>query len=257
MDTDWRHPVYNPFSVVQITPRLVYTLFVNFGMGVTYVRTYYKITYKSKSAIVPNRVKQGGKQRRRTSSALSGSLQKSRILPEVNLSAFAFLFSELVNYMHSRVTKVSDLERRLEEAGRGVGHRVLELVSYRERAGKRETRIIPMLQFVTGAAWKALFGKSADGLEKSTQSKSEYMINENEPITNKFISVPNDMGQLNCSAFVAGIIAGMLESAGFPAEVHAVAVALKDGTRRSRTVFVIDFEKHVIAREEVLAQYGK
>ena len=38
------------------------------------------------------------------------------------------------------------------------------------------------------------------------------MIYENNPITNAFISVPSDMGQLNCAAFIAGIIAGILDS---------------------------------------------
>ena len=41
------------------------------------------------------------------------------------------------------------------------------------------------------------------------------MIHEHSPITNSFVSVPADMGQLNCAAFIAGIIAGILDSAKF------------------------------------------
>ena len=41
------------------------------------------------------------------------------------------------------------------------------------------------------------------------------MIHENAPVTNAFVSVPADMGQLNCAAFIAGIIAGALESTKF------------------------------------------
>lgn len=41
------------------------------------------------------------------------------------------------------------------------------------------------------------------------------MISDNEPLVNKFISVPKDMGQLNCGAFVAGIIEGVLEGSAF------------------------------------------
>lgn len=41
------------------------------------------------------------------------------------------------------------------------------------------------------------------------------MIHENSPVTNSFVSVPADMGHLNCAAFIAGIIAGMLDSARF------------------------------------------
>lgn len=41
------------------------------------------------------------------------------------------------------------------------------------------------------------------------------MIHENSPVTNAFVSVPADMGQLNCAAFIAGIVAGALESTKF------------------------------------------
>ena len=41
------------------------------------------------------------------------------------------------------------------------------------------------------------------------------MIHESSPVTNAFVSVPADMGQLNCAAFLAGIVAGVLDSARF------------------------------------------
>lgn len=41
------------------------------------------------------------------------------------------------------------------------------------------------------------------------------MITESEPIICKYISTPKDMSTLNCSAFVAGIIEGMLEASEF------------------------------------------
>ena len=49
------------------------------------------------------------------------------------------------------------------------------------------------------------------------QAEDEYMISDYDLFVNKFISVPKDMGQLNCAAFVAGIVKGTLEGAGFPA----------------------------------------
>ncbi len=93
-----------------------------------------------------------------------------------------------------------------------------------------------MLQYISNVAWKYLFGKTADNLERSTENEDECkiififncfkiiiyvlslildMIHENAPITNTFVSVPPDMGQLNCAAFIAGIIAGMLDSSRF------------------------------------------
>ena len=43
------------------------------------------------------------------------------------------------------------------------------------------------------------------------------MISDFDLFVNKYISVPKDMGALNCAAFVAGIVKGVLDGAGFPA----------------------------------------
>lgn len=103
----------------------------------------------------------------------------------------------------------------MEEAGYGVGHRVLELLAFRERQYRRETKLIGVLQFVSSTVWKALFNKVADSLERSTENEDEYMIHEREPITNAFVSAPADMSQLNCAAYIAGIISGVLNGASF------------------------------------------
>lgn len=49
------------------------------------------------------------------------------------------------------------------------------------------------------------------------QAEDEYMISDYDLFVNKFISVPKDMGALNCAAFVAGIVKGVLDGAGFRA----------------------------------------
>jgi hypothetical protein len=51
----------------------------------------------------------------------------------VSLSSFAYLYSELVQYHQSRVASISELERRLESSGYGVGLKVLELLAYRSK----------------------------------------------------------------------------------------------------------------------------
>lgn len=38
------------------------------------------------------------------------------------------------------------------------------------------------------------------------------MIHEKDPVVNSFISVPKDLGHLNCAAFVAGVVHGILDS---------------------------------------------
>lgn len=51
----------------------------------------------------------------------------------VSISAFAYIYSELVQYHQGRAASISELERRLESAGYGVGLKVLELVAYRAK----------------------------------------------------------------------------------------------------------------------------
>lgn len=164
------------------------------------------------------------------------------------MSAFSFMFSEMVQYFQDRVTSIADLERKLEEVGYGMGLRVLELQTFRERLQKRRVRLLPMLQWVSSNVWKALFGKTADSLERSTENDDEYMIHEREPMTNSFVSVPADLGQLNCAALVAGVIAGVLDGASFPARVSAHNVEMEEG-QRDKTVFLIKFDPEVLQRE--------
>ena len=122
-----------------------------------------------------------------------------RLRGNVSKSIFALFFSEMVQYNQSRVDNLGDLERRLEECGFSIGQRMLEMVGCRERLTKRETKIVNMLQFITNVVWKSLFGKAANNLERSVENKDEYMIYEADPVTNSFISVPEDMGPFNCS----------------------------------------------------------
>ncbi|PPR98165.1 hypothetical protein GOBAR_AA22487 [Gossypium barbadense] len=164
---------------------------------------------------------------------------------EVSLSAFAFLFSELVQYNQTQVDNISELETRLEDAGYAVGARVLELLCHRDKGNRRETRLLGILSFVHSTVWKVLFGKVADSLEKGTEHEDEYMISEKELLVNRFISIPKDMGTFHCGAFVAGIVKGVLENAGFPAVVTAHFVPV-EGQQRPRTTILIKFAEEVI-----------
>lgn len=119
---------------------------------------------------------------------------------------------------------------------------------------------------------QGLFNHSADRLEKSTErldeckfwtvrlirvfvgsdrlrrlggfGREDYIYDSNV-IVNKFISVPKDMGGLNCAAFIAGVIKGVLDTADFPATVDAHFPTEDD---RSTTIFVIRFEAQVVQR---------
>lgn len=152
---------------------------------------------------------------------------------EVGLSAFAFLFSEFIQYNQMRINTAEELEHkcargrsmhtvchsgrgrvirprgvvhRLEDAGVGIGRRVLELGCLREKSSKRETRMLGILNFITSVVWKMLFGNSADSLEKAVEAEDEFMIVEKSLIVNAYIS---NGGPCSCATFVAGIVRGV------------------------------------------------
>lgn len=124
--------------------------------------------------------------------------------------------------------------------------RMLEILSYREKGNRREIRLQGILQFINTNVWRCLFGKVADSLE--VYNDDEYVISDRSPLVNKFISVPKDLGDLNCAAFVAGIIKGVLEIAGFPAEVSAYYAPV-EGQVHPRTNFFIKLTPEVLERE--------
>ncbi|KAL1930802.1 hypothetical protein VTP01DRAFT_10964 [Rhizomucor pusillus] len=185
----------------------------------------------------------------RAKSILERNLNKTKG-HEVSLSAQTFLFSEMLQYAQKRVSGIQDLERKLNEFGYRVGIRMLELLTWRERNAKRETKVLGVLYFIHSVVWKALFGKQADSLEKSTENEDEYMISDNDPLLSRYISVPKELSQLNCNAFVAGIVEAVLDGCQFPARVTAHTVPI-DGFPQ-RTTILIKLEKEVLQREELL-----
>lgn len=77
-------------------------------------------------------------------------------------------------------------------------------------------------------------------------------------MVNKYISVPSDYGHFNCAAFVAGIINGVLDASGFPAEVTAKILAKNNDSDAQvnastpSTIYYIKFEASVLEREQRL-----
>jgi trafficking protein particle complex subunit 5 len=154
---------------------------------------------------------------------------------------------------------------RLSEQGHPLGLKLLDLLLYRSTpAGSasssssaqasRPLRVLPLLTLLTTRLYPLLFSRPADSLEQSTTNPGEYMIIDNTPLTNQFISVPKDMSQLSCAAFVAGIIEGVCDGAGFESRVSAH----NHGTEvwPNRTVFLVKFEPHVLERERELERAG-
>jgi trafficking protein particle complex subunit 5 len=91
------------------------------------------------------------------------------------------------------------------------------------------------------------------------------MLYDNDPMVNQYISLPKEMRGLNCAAFVAGIIEGVCDGAGFATEgVTAHSVGEQEGAAAApgkemwphKTVFLIKFRPEVLEREEILGRGG-
>ncbi|KAJ5457814.1 hypothetical protein N7475_009202 [Penicillium sp. IBT 31633x] len=190
---------------------------------------------------------------------------------ELSRASFAFLFGEMVTYAQRRVTGIQDLEKRLNEQGYPLGLRLLDLLFYRSTSTSssalsssstsssppnRPLRIITLLHLIHGPLWRLLFGRAADALEHSVSpdTPNEYMITDNDPMVNTYISAPRDMSMLNCAAYVAGIIEGVCDGCGFETKVSAHNQPTE--LWPSRTVFLVRFGDPVMEREKVLERAG-
>merc|ERR1712240_670126 len=87
-----------------------------------------------------------------------GILDKSlsRGKQEVSLAAFALLFSETVQYCQARSSTVPELQGKLHDLGFQVGARILDLMFVRDRAAKRELKLLNALLMVKTTLWKSL-----------------------------------------------------------------------------------------------------
>ncbi|KAH8834860.1 TRAPP complex subunit trs31 [Flagelloscypha sp. PMI_526] len=183
------------------------------------------------------------------------NLNKTRIT-EVSGSAFAFLFSEMVQYTQKRVGGIADLERKLNTLGYRVGTRAFELMVWRteaaSKAPKREVRLLPALMIVHTQVWRAVFGKPADAIEKSVENTDEYMIIDNDPLIERHISVPRDMSSLSCSSFTAGIVEAVMDGLGFPARVTSHSTPTAQHPRR--ITILLKLEQSVLLREQIMSQ---
>lgn len=180
---------------------------------------------------------------------------------DINISSLSFLFGEIVSWTQKNSKGLQDLEKRLNHLGYSIGIKYLELINFRENYlknlnhnkssvnGRREIKIIELLQFIHSKVWKSLFGRTANNLEKSSDVESEYLITDDTPLFSQFISVPKDFKDLNCSAFVAGILEGILDSAYFQAQVSAHTVL--DEKFPTRTVYLIKFDPSILKRESI------
>ncbi|GAA5836953.1 hypothetical protein JCM3766R1_006489 [Sporobolomyces carnicolor] len=195
-------------------------------------------------------------------------LTKSR-QAEVSLSAWQYLFGELVQHEQRLVTGIAEFERKLHDVGYRVGTRVVELLSCRDAlyplqsssalttlsrgppAPTRHVRLLQALTWVHSNVYRYLFGRPADSLERSTEHDDEYMIGDDDMVVTRSIVVPKDMNELSCAAFVAGIVEAAMDQTGFPSRVTAHSVPTSQHPRR--TVLLIKLDPLVLQREQALS----
>ncbi len=119
-----------------------------------------------------------------------------------------------------------------------------QLYCLREKVTRRENRLLNALYYVHSSFYKVAFGRAADSIESSNESPDEckraassggparlrrglgryhphadapclVMIIDQTPLTSKFISLPKELSQLNCNAFIAGMIQAVLAALDF------------------------------------------
>ncbi|KAL6946551.1 hypothetical protein ACO0RG_000704 [Hanseniaspora osmophila] len=109
---------------------------------------------------------------------------------------------------------------------------------------KRFLKILDILQFLHGPAWKYLFGKQSDDLQKSGDKNNEYMIIDNEPLISQLCAINF------VNYFICGIIQGVLEHACFPCKAVKAHI-VPDEKHEFKTVYLIIFEDQVLEREKL------
>ena len=138
----------------------------------------------------------------------------TRSRAETSLSFFSFLFAEVVA---GAATAEEHLEHRLHTLGISIGQRIFPLLHLRERPFRRETTSTNCLQFIASSVWRSLFGKAAEVL--ATDRADELYLVDRGMVLNRYISVSASEAaegtMVNCATFAAGIVQGMMQTAGF------------------------------------------
>lgn len=183
---------------------------------------------------------------------------------ELSRASFGFLFMEMVSYAQRNIKSISDFEKKLNEQGYPLGMKLLDLLLYRSSPvgsstsssapAARPLRILPLLTLINNKLYPLLFSRPADSLEQDVNEANKYMIIDNTPLTNTFISPPKDLSQLSVAAFIAGIIEGFCDGAGFSCKVSAHNQG--NDVWPNRTVFLVAFEEQVMEREKELERQG-
>ena len=200
---------------------------------------------------------------------------------ELSRAAFAYLFVEMISYAQKRVTGIADLEKRYAfaaDTGRPPLTRPLP-GSTRQATrsgsscwtfccrGRRRSRRCSGRRACCRccSSSRPRSGGTCSGGRPTRSSAapptppSTWSRTTSRSLTST-ISVPREMSQLNCAAFVAGIIEGVCDGAGFATNGVSAHWAGEGGEADAKgmwpgkTVFLIRFREDVLEREEILGR---
>ncbi|MES1919289.1 Transport protein particle (TRAPP) component [Bonamia ostreae] len=155
----------------------------------------------------------------------------------ISASSFHFLFSEIIKWCCADEDDIEKVENNLFVIGQKIGFKQTEKILCKQK--KRITTFQNLLQLIHNELWKSLFGKTADGVERNKNDKNQFLIFDKNPLTNQFVSVPSNLGDLNVATFIAGIVKGVLDANFVKSNVTTRYTSSKN---KEETVFIIDIE---------------
>jgi Transport protein particle (TRAPP) component len=142
-------------------------------------------------------------------------------------STFSYLMLGLVT-TQKRGTTSTEVEEKLQELGRSIGHRVIETLGKKDhdskKASKEFKRILgyeEALFLIANRVWPLLFNKKSDGIEISLDGEHYYLIDKS-PIPDKFTSYSGRGCPVSSMNLIAGIADTILEDLRFPTEVKVI-----------------------------------
>lgn len=125
---------------------------------------------------------------------------------------FKYAYAASWDYVRS---EQDDLECELKEIGYDMGKRMLILKNFRP-----ETSIESLLYRMAYILLPSFY-ESERILEKSDTDRNTYLLTENSPLMNQYVSLPSECASFTCDAIFAGAIESILRASGFSSEVTA------------------------------------
>ncbi|KAM0683016.1 Trafficking protein particle complex subunit 31 [Mitosporidium daphniae] len=139
----------------------------------------------------------------------------------LSLPLYELMLSSVIQQMKRNVTSVQELEEKLHELGQTIGYSLAEIFFWKERSGRRDQQLLPLLLRIKSSFWKEFFGVPADALERSLEKDNEFMLMDENPVLFRNMSLPRDLLSFNPCAWIAGMLQAMITSCGFKCSVSA------------------------------------